>query len=99
MDWKDLSRLAGHKPLRFLDITGLDDLEDVSALTGLPDLAEVRFRDNAVLTDCRPLLDMPSLKRVTMTRRMNSKAYFGNPDPVMVGLEARCPVTSATSGL
>ncbi|WP_369394432.1 hypothetical protein AB5J72_48065 [Streptomyces sp. CG1] len=67
MDWKDLSRLADHKPLCVLDIRRMPALEDISALVGLRDLTEVRFGASHALTGCRSLLDLPSLERVTMT--------------------------------
>ncbi|MFF2514047.1 hypothetical protein [Streptomyces sp. NPDC058086] len=89
LDWKDLSRLAGHKSLRELDIRGLSELRDLGALTGLSELTEINLGHCRDLEDCRPLLDMPSLKHVTMPYRMWYSEYHGDPDPVMTELAQR----------
>lgn len=89
LDWKDLSRLAGHTSLRELDIRGLSELRDLGALTGLSELTEINLGHCRDLEDCRPLLDMPSLKHVTMPYRMWYSEYHGDPDPVMTELAER----------
>ncbi|MFK0020363.1 hypothetical protein [Streptomyces sp. NPDC090798] len=89
LDWKDVSRLAGHTSLRELDVRGLSELRDLGALTGLPALTKINLGHCRDLADCRPLLDLPSLKHVTMPYRMWYSAYHGDPDPVMTELAER----------
>ncbi|MEU9366116.1 leucine-rich repeat domain-containing protein [Streptomyces avermitilis] len=89
VDWTDVSRLAGHKNLRVLDIRGLAELEDIGALTGLSELTDIRLDSCHSLEDCRPLLDLPSLRHVTMPYQMWYREYEGHPDPVMTELAER----------
>lgn len=89
LEWKDLSRLAGHTSLRELDVRGMSELRDLGALTGLFELTEINLGHCRDLEDCRPLLDLPSLKHVTMPYRMWYREYQGDPDPVMTELAER----------
>lgn len=75
VDWRDLSRLAGHKNLRFLWLD-MDKLEDVSALLGMPDLIGVHVGSCPSLEVLHPLPDLP-LKEATYPYSL----YSGRPVP------------------
>ncbi|WP_405836873.1 hypothetical protein [Streptomyces sp. NBC_01518] len=67
LDWRDLSPLAGHKNLRHLWLD-LPELEDISALLAVPDLITLHVGgcDSLKEKDLAPLLDLPSLRQVTL---------------------------------
>ncbi|MFG2777313.1 leucine-rich repeat domain-containing protein [Streptomyces prunicolor] len=75
VDWRDLSRLAGHKKLRVLWLD-MDRLEDVSALLGMPDLIGVHVGSCGSLENLHPLPDLP-LKEATYPYSLRS----GRPVP------------------
>jgi len=75
VDWRDLSRPAGHKKLRVLWLD-MDKLEDVSALLGMPDLIGVHVGSCGSLDDLHPLPDLP-LKEATYPSSLRS----GRPVP------------------
>ncbi|MFE5027917.1 leucine-rich repeat domain-containing protein [Streptomyces sp. NPDC056656] len=67
VDWRDLSPLAGHEGLRHLWL-GMQKLEDISVLLGIPDLISVNLGTCRSLgdKDLGPLLDLPSLEIVEL---------------------------------
>lgn len=69
LDWVDLEGLAGQHELRVLEFSGMRELKDISLLSTMPALEEVDLSATSV-EDCRPLLDVPSLKKVAMPRSM-----------------------------
>lgn len=90
MDWRDLSRLAGHENLRVLYVT-MDELKDLSALRSLPDLVGVELDGCHSLADddLRPLLDMPSLEKIGLPLQVLRAVWGGEPSPVYDELAER----------
>lgn len=86
--WTDLSRLAGLRKLRTLELQ-LDKLEDITALTGLPHIAEFDLGECRSLKDLRPLLEMPSLTHITPPDSFPTFTAQGALHPLMSELKAR----------
>ena len=69
LDWVDLEDLASQHELRVLEFSGMGELKDISLLSRMPALEEVDLSTTPV-EDCRPLLDLPRLKKAAMPRNV-----------------------------
>lgn len=86
--WPNMSSLASQRNLRTLKLE-VDNLEDITALTRLPHLAELDLSKCRSVNGLRPLLDMPSLTHLQVPDEAWTFTESGTLTPALTELKAR----------